>query len=73
MMTTNDTAGSGRVQLSRPQDESLESYKAWIAGIFEHITGKPIPPEKDMSEEEWTNQHAEFWRKMHASEDEAAE
>ena len=73
MTTTNSSRESSGVLLSRPQDESLESYKAWIAELFERISGNPMTPEKDMSEQAWRERHAEFWRKMHASHDEAGE
>ena len=68
MTTTNGNEESTSLLFSRPADESLESFKRWISGMFEHITGVPLSPEKDMSGAAWREKHAEFWRKMHASE-----
>ena len=70
MTSDQDEESEGRVLLSRPRDESLEAYKEWISELYRHITGMDMTPEKDMSEEAWREQHAEFWRKIKAASDE---
>ncbi|MGE5250026.1 MAG: hypothetical protein ACM3QS_07395 [Bacteroidota bacterium] len=73
MSPGEDRKPSRGVLLSRPEDESLESFKLWITGIWEHITGGPIPPGKDMSEEAWRQKHAEFWHKTQDSQEDAGQ
>jgi hypothetical protein len=48
------------VFFSRPKDESLEAYKAWIMGVFFRMTGKT---ESTMTDEEWGKKWKEFWSK----------
>lgn len=49
-----------RVMFSRPRDESLEAFKAWISELVEHITGQ----RKDtLTEEEWLDAWQKFWSK----------
>ena len=51
--------------LSRPKDESLEAFKAWIMEIYTRFTGKT---ESTMSEEKWKEKHKAFWAKEKESE-----
>jgi hypothetical protein len=51
--------------LSRPKDESLEAFKAWIMEIFTRFTGKT---ESEMSEEKWKEKYQAFWAKEKADE-----
>jgi len=48
------------VLLSRPQDESLEAFKAWISEFVEHLIG---PHESTFTEEEWLDAWQKFWSK----------
>ena len=48
------------VFFSRPKDESLEAYKAWISGLFFRMTGKT---ESTMTDEDWEKRWREFWSK----------
>ncbi len=49
---------------SKPQDESLEAYKAWIEGMYKALTGITIAEsDEPISEEEWIARWREFWHK----------
>jgi len=48
------------VLFSRPQDESLEAFKAWITEFVEHLIG---PHESTLTEEEWLDAWQKFWSK----------
>ena len=49
-----------RVLLSRPKDETLEAYKAWMQEMIEHLTGRKSP-DGSITDEEWVQYHTNFW------------
>jgi len=53
-------AESKRPLFSRPKDDSLEAFKAWIGEMFTHLTGRT---ESSMTEEEWVESWKKFWSK----------
>lgn len=57
------------VMLSRPKDESLEAYKAFISEIFKHLTGRDISEAPDApTEEKWQSSWRKFWSKKNEEE-----
>jgi hypothetical protein len=59
------TESSNRVTSSRPKDESLEAYKAWISDIASRLTTKKTTI--TFTEEEWIENWQEFWKKSRSS------
>lgn len=53
--------------LSRPRDDSLEAYKAWMGEMYKHLTGKDIQDDESLTEEEWIERWREFWKKRDTS------
>jgi hypothetical protein len=51
---------NNRVNFSRPKDQSLEAYKAWIKEVTFKLTGKN---DDSMTEEKWVIRWKEFWSK----------
>ena len=49
------------VVLTRLEDRSLEAYKAWILGIKAALTGGEPVEDGSVTEEEWKEQHREYW------------
>jgi hypothetical protein len=56
----------GKVSFSRPADESLEAYKAFVIGISTRLTGKT---DDTTTDEEWEKQWKEFWEKSESKEE----
>jgi hypothetical protein len=50
----------GRLVYSRPADASFESYKSWIIGTYQAMTGKPACDD-DLDEEELRRDWHSFW------------
>ncbi len=46
--------------LSRPKDESLESFKAWITELTARITGNK-GGDGSITEDDWIRLWKEFW------------
>ena len=46
---------------SRPADESLEAFKAWVLNVANKFGGKD-----DLSEVEWIAAWQDFWRNVKA-------
>jgi hypothetical protein len=52
-----------RASPSRPKDQSLEAYKAWITEIADRLT-TPKTAIK-LTEAEWIENWEEFWEQMY--------
>jgi len=50
-----------RVLVSRPKDDSLESFKAWMQEMIKHLTGR-TKPDGSLTDEEWVEMHNNFVR-----------
>jgi hypothetical protein len=46
--------------ISRPKDESLEAYKAWMMEIAKRLTADNAPIQ--WTEEEWIENWKKFWQ-----------
>lgn len=53
-----DTNQTNQPSLSRPKDESLEAYKAWITEITESLNPGAEPK---LTEEQWEAGWKKFW------------
>lgn len=51
-----------RAKRSRPKDQSLEAYKAWITEIANRLTTQKTAI--NLTEEEWIENWEEFWEQM---------
>lgn len=50
-----------KVLVSRPKDETLEAYKAWMQEMIEHLTGRKSP-DGSVTDEKMAEYHKNFWR-----------
>lgn len=48
-----------KATLSRPRDESLEAFKAWMTEFIDHVRGEGAA---EMPEERWIYHWKEFYR-----------
>ena len=56
---TKKASGEKRfVTFTRPEDQSVEAYKAWIKGLAKLLGADE---DEEISEEEWKREAEEFW------------
>lgn len=54
---------SSKATFAGPPDRSVESYKVWVAEIVAALGGEI---EDDITEQEWADECAAFWRRADA-------